>query len=218
MTAGGGELERAARALLAADVGEVGRIGLRRLVGRLRRRRTELAAQVGDGLGEVPDRDRLDAAELGLAGRLGRTENPLEPGPPRPFGDGERPAHRSHAAVQRQLADRGVLGEPVGRDLPRGGEDRQRDREVEAGALLAQAGRREVDGDPLQRPLELRRADAAPDPVLRLRTGSIGEPDDREAGHAAVDVRLDLDAARLEADERMCDGAREHDPTVDSKV
>ena len=58
---------------------------------------------------------------------------------------------------------------------------------------------------------------AAPDPVLRLRTGSIGEPDDREAGHAAVDVRLDLDAARLEADERVCDGAREHDPTVDGK-
>ena len=133
----GGELERAASALLAAHVGQVEWIGLRRRVGRLRGRRTELAAQVGDGLGEVPNRNCLDAAELGLAGRLGRTEDPPEPGAPRPLRDGERAAYRSHATVQRELADRGVLGEPVDRDLPRGGEDRQRDREVEAGALLA---------------------------------------------------------------------------------
>jgi len=37
-------------------------------------------------------------------------------------------------------------------------------------------------------------------------------------GHARHIVRLDLDTARLEADERVCDGAREHDPTVDRKV
>ena len=41
-------------------------------------------------------------------------------------------------------------------------------------------------------------------------TGAVGEADDRERGQAAVEVRLDLDAARLEADERVGDGAREH--------
>ena len=218
VTAGGGELERAAGALLAADVGQVGRIGLRRLVGRLGRRRTQLAAQVAR-------RPRRGAA-TGTASTPPSSASQADSGAQRirssparraPSATANAPAHRSHATVQRELADRGVLGEPLGRDLPRGGQDRQRDREVEARALLAQAGRRQVDGDPLQRPLELRRADAAPDPVLRLRARAVGEPDDREAGHAGVDVRLDLDAARLEADERVGDGAREHAPNVDGE-
>ena len=42
--AGRCELERATGALLAADVGQVGRIGLGLLVGRLGRRRAQLAA------------------------------------------------------------------------------------------------------------------------------------------------------------------------------
>src|SRR5215211_4936660 len=46
--------------------------------------------------------------------------------------------------------------------------------------------------------------------MLRLLAGAVGEPDDREAGDAAVEVGLDLDAAGVEADERMRDGPREH--------
>ena len=163
-----------------------------------------------DGLGEVPDRDCLHPAELGLAGRLGSAEDPLEPGALRSLGDGERAAHRPHASVERELTDRGVLSEPLGGNLTRRRQHRQCDREVEARPFLAEARRREVDGDPLQRPLELRRADPAPHTVLRLCARAVGEPDDREAGDAAVDVRLHLDAAWLETDERVGDGAREH--------
>ena len=159
---------------------------------------------------QVPDGNRLDPTELRLARRLGRAEDPLETRPARTLGDGECAADRPHAAVERELADGRMLGEPLGRQLPRGRQHRERDREVEAGALLAQAGGREVDRDPLQRPLELGRADAAADAVLRLGAGPVGEPDDREAGQAAVDVRLHLDAPRLEADEGVGDGAREH--------
>ena len=46
--------------------------------------------------------------------------------------------------------------------------------------------------------------------MLGLGAGPVGEPDDREAGQAAVDVRLHLDAPRLDADESVGDGAREH--------
>jgi hypothetical protein len=46
--------------------------------------------------------------------------------------------------------------------------------------------------------------------MLRLLAGAIGEPDDGEARDAVVEVGLDLDAAGIEADERMRDGAREH--------
>ena len=53
--------------------------------------------------------------------------------------------------------------------------------------------------------------DAAADAVLRLLAGAVGEPDDREARNARLEVRLDLDLARLEPDERMGDRAREHD-------
>ena len=80
MPAGGRELERPPRPLLPAHVGQVGLVGLRRLVRRLGRRRPQLAAQVRDRLGEMADRDRLDAAELRLAGRLGaRRESGRDP-------------------------------------------------------------------------------------------------------------------------------------------
>ena len=110
-----------------------------------------------------------------------------------------------------ELADGRVVVEPLARDLARGGEDRQGDREVEARALLPKLRGREVDRDPpANGPFELRGGDSAPDAVLRLLAGAVGEPHDREAGDAVVEVRLDLDAAGVEADERMRDGAREH--------
>ena len=46
--------------------------------------------------------------------------------------------------------------------------------------------------------------------MLRLLARAIREPDDCEPGHPVLEVRLDLDAASLESDERMGDGAREH--------
>ena len=219
MAAGRRQLERSARPLLTADVREVRRLGLGDLVGRLGRRRPQLAAQVRDRLAQVPDRNRLDPAELSLAGRLGRAEDPLQTRAAGALGDRECAADGPDAPVERELTDGCVLGEALGWHLQRGRQHRERDREVEPGALLAQTRGREVDRDPLQRPLELRRADAAPNPVLRLGAGAVGEPDDREAGQAAVDVSLDLDPPRLEADEGVGDGAREHscDATGDTR-
>ena len=55
----------------------------------------------------------------------------------------------------------------------------------------------------------------APDGVLRLLARAIGEPHDRERGLLTrAQVGLDLDATRLEADERERDRAAEHPPTV----
>ena len=175
VAAGGRELERAPRPLLPANVGQVWMVGLGRLVRRLCRRRPQLSAEVGDRLGEMAHGDRLDAAELRLARRLGCAENPLEAGAPRTFRDGERAAHRPDATVESELADGCVLGEPLDRKLARCRQHRERDREVEAGALLAQPGRGKVDRDPLQRPLELRRPDAAANAVLGLRARPVGE-------------------------------------------
>jgi hypothetical protein len=50
--------------------------------------------------------------------------------------------------------------------------------------------------------------------MLGLLTGAIAEADDREGRQIGVDeVRLDLDAARLEADDSSGEGSGEH--TID---
>ena len=164
----GGDLERAPRALLSSDVREVGQ---RRRVVRARRHdrvRLELAAQVGDRVGEVPHRDRLDAGERRLGRRLARAEHALEPHAPRALGDREHAADAAQAPVERELADGRVPVELVVRQLLRRREHRERDRQVVARALLAEAGRREVDGDAAARELQLGRGDAALDALARL--------------------------------------------------
>jgi hypothetical protein len=107
-----------------------------------------------------------------------------------------------------------VTDERIGRHLPRGRQHRQRDREVEARPFLAQLGRSEIDRDPPQRPLELGRGDPASHPLLGLLAGTVGQPDDRERRQPALEVRLDLDPARVEPDQGMGDRACEHVVTI----
>ena len=210
------DLERPPTTFLSADVGEVrqrhaGRRPLRRL-GRLDR---VVAEEVADRLGEVSDADRLDACERSLLGRVDVAEHASEPGTGSALGGRDRAGDRADAPVEAELADAGVLLEPLARDLRRRGEHRQRDRQVESGPLLPQRRRREVDRDRAVGPLEESGVDAAPDAVLRLLAGAVGEPDDRERRERArAQVRLDLDAPRLEADERERDRAAEHPSTV----
>ena len=157
-------------------------------------------------------RHRADPRERRLGSRLCRAEEPVQPGPPGALGDGDRAGDGAHAAVERELADARVLEQPLRRELVVAGEHRERDRQVEAGALLPQRGRSEVDGDAaLARPGEQRVDDAAVDPVLRLLAGAVGEADDREGRQVGADeVRLHLDTARLEADDGGGEGACEH--------
>ena len=63
--------------------------------------------------------------------------------------------------------------------------------------------------------------DAAVHAVLGLLAGAVGEPDDRERRQIGRDeVRLDLDPARLEADDGGGEGPREHtsDATVGTRA
>ena len=111
--------------------------GARAAPGRRVGRRIAHAAQVGDRLGQVGDRHRLDAGERHLRTRLGGTDHPLQAGPLCTLGRDERAGNRAEAAVERQLTDRGMAGERIGRELLRCSEDGERDREVEARSLLA---------------------------------------------------------------------------------
>jgi ADP-ribose pyrophosphatase len=208
------ELERAAGTLLPAHLREVGVSRCRRRTVGLVRRRLVLAAKVGDGLGEMTQRHRIDAGERRLRRRLGRAQDSVEAGFARRLGRDEHAVDGTQPAVERQLADGRESLEAVARKLVRGSEDRQRDRQVEARALLLQGGRREVDDDAPPRPYELGGLDATLDALLRLLAGAIGQSDDREAGDAALEVRLHFDTAGLEPEERMRDRSREHSPTL----
>ena len=164
MRAGRRELERAAGTLLTADVGEVGRVGLGLFVRALRGRRSQFATEVGDGLGEMAHGDRLDAAELGLAGGLRCAQDLVEPGSARSFGHRERAPNRPDPPVERELADGRMPGELLGRELAAASTARAIERSKPDPSF--QAAGREVDRDPLQRPLEARRPDPASDAVL----------------------------------------------------
>ena len=217
VSAGGSDFERAAAALLSANVAEVGY--RRGLAGRCRRRMgggwVTAALEVRNRLGQVSHRHGLDAGQRDLRPGLGRADDPLESRLPGALCGDERTRNGPEAAVEGELADRRVTAERAGRELVRGGEHRQRDRQVEARALLAEPCRGEVDGQARPaRPLELGRSDAAADTVLRLLAGAVGEADDRECGCAALEVRLDLDPARIQADERVGDRASEHVATI----
>src|SRR5262245_2830323 len=156
-------------------------------------------------------RDGLDAGERGLRCGLCRADDALQAGEERTLGDGERSGDRPDPPVERELADRGVLRQPFRRELPCRGEHGERDREIESRSLLAQGCGREVDRDPpVERPLERGGYDAAADAMLRLLARAVSETDDREAGHTELEMRLDLDLARLESDERVGDRASEH--------
>ncbi len=194
------DLESPARSLLAAYVREVRRL---RRVERVRRKglergRVDLPAKVRDRLGKRAHRDGLDACESGFRCRFGGAHHELQARAPRSLGDCERADHGSDPAVEPELPHRGMAAQPLGWNLARGREHRERDRKVESRPLLAEGRRCEVDRDPAcERPLELRRDDAAPNAMLRFLASTVDESDDRETRDAGLEMEVYACLVRL---------------------
>ncbi len=111
-----GDLERAARALLSAQVREIGSGRCRVVRGeRLEGRSGDLAAEVRDDLAEMSHGHGLDARECRLGRRLRRADDVRQPGSSGSLRNGERSRDRPDPSVERELTDRRVLGEPLGR-------------------------------------------------------------------------------------------------------
>ena len=212
MAARRSDLERTPGALLTTHVGEVGDT---MPAPRSRRRAAAAPAARARRAGTRPPRrgaarrparprpvppqaqtreHRRDASTLRAA--LPRQQR----APPEPGADA-RPA-----PVRRTRNARPVTVPAPGR-TPRA---RQARSEGRTRALLAQRRRGQVDRDARARPFQLCGSDARPDPRLRLLARAVGQPDDGERGQSALDVRLDLDPARVDADERVRDGASQH--------
>ncbi len=157
VVSGGRDLERSTRPFLAPHVRQVGN---RSLLEHIRRKGVEhrgidLTAEIRDHFTEMANGDGLHSGERDLRRRIGSADDPLQTRSTCSLGDRERSCDRSHASVQRKLADRSVLDEPLRGDLPCGRENCQRDRQVEPGSLLPQSRGRKIDRDPpVERPFE----------------------------------------------------------------
>jgi hypothetical protein len=213
---GGGDLERAPGGRLAAHVAQVG----------AGRRRLPAGGGHGHGIGlsgkdlhrlvEVVGREhRHRLREAGLDGVLGGNQQPLQALPACRLGDGDRALDRPQPAVQAQLGGGAHAAHGRRLDLTAGGQDRERDGQIEPGSLLALAGGCQVDGDPHHREPVGGGADAAAHALARLLDGAIGQAHHREAGRgAALDVGLDLDAAGIDARDPEAGGRRDHAATL----
>ena len=195
-------------------LGEIGQERLLELVATRRRgeRDVLLAAEIGGRLGKVVDGDDVDPGERRLGRRLGGAEEELQARATRALGDGDRARDRPDPAVERELTDarRARAAAPAEAGASRReGRGRSADRSP---TLLPQRCRSEVDGDPMPlRPRQHRVDDPAVDSVLRLLARTVGKPDDRERRQVGRDeVGLDLDAARLEADDGGGESACQH--------
>ena len=223
MPAGCRDLQSPARTLLSADVGEikVSRLGLGlRPVTVARRVRLGLclAPYVRGSLGQVPDGNRLDAAQSSLGRRWRGAEQALEPGPTRSLCDGKNASDWPQPPVQAELTHCSVPTQAVPRELSRSNEDGECDRQIEPGSLLPKPGGSEVDRDTPHRPLQLRRCDPAANAVLRFLAGTVSEADDREPRHAPLEVGFHFDASGIEPDDCERDRAREHAFTLGGQI
>jgi len=99
-----------------------------------------------------------------------------------------------------ELAEELAAREPRARDLPRGREHAERDREVVASAVLRQVRGRERDRHAAARILELRVEDRRAHALARLAHRGLRQADDRRPGQAARDVHFDRDRWRIDAD------------------
>ena len=152
--------------------------------------------------------------ERGLGARSRGTDEPVEPARAAPSATASAPRHGRTSPPSDELAEDRERSSASAGIWPLGREDRARDREVEAGAGLAQVRGREVDRDAALRELEARVQDRRLHALARLAHGAVAEPDDREGGQAGAQVDLDGDAPRVEAVDREGGDAGEHGGTL----
>jgi hypothetical protein len=106
----------------------------------------------------------------------------------------QRTADSLDPTIERKLALDQVIAHPLGAERAGvGGQDRERDRQVERRTLLASVGRRQVDRYLAIGKFVAGILDRRLDPFLGLAHGALGEADGPELRHSARDVNLDFD-------------------------
>jgi len=209
-----GDLERPPRHLLPVDL---------RQIRACRSLRKGGGQRSGTGhhhlyAGEVPDRLSQRRGAVGAYARGGRLADRCSRhdhlGPPR-VADRRRKRHgarhRTQGTVERQLTHQGGHRQTiVARQLPRRGEDPDRDGQVIAGAVLRQIGRGKIHRDSSRGYLESAVAQRAPHPLAGLLHLASGQPDDGQRGQPEGNVHLDADGDAINAEDRRTERLGQH--------
>ena len=174
MSAGGGDRQRALGVGLPADVGEIRQRRRLDRLGRGRLRQQILPAQVSAHLEQRPGGQHACVAHQRGLGRGAAGQHERAAGVLGGEHHRERAADRSQFAGQRELARELVRVECRLRQLTVGGENAERDRQVEASRLLGQVGRRKIDRHPARGKFELRVLQRRADAVARLADLGLG--------------------------------------------
>ena len=142
------------------------------------------------------DLQALDQRRFSRA-RFGQHECPARPDAPHGQRHRERAAHRPQVPGQRQLAGELVARQLLRVDLPVGGEDAERHREIEAAGLLGQVGGREVDSDPLVvGKVQAAMKQCGAHPLACLLHLGVGQPHHGETWQPVGQMHLDGDFGR----------------------
>ena len=214
MRACGGDLHSALGERLTADVRQIGRVvavspPMPTIMDRGTYDRRIL--EDGDGLGQrLRPEDGGVRNDRGLGRIAPRQQDALQPRSARRHDGRQDAPRRLNGAVERQLAQNQHIVQDAPREPSGRGEHAHRDREIVGRPRLAQVGRGEVDGDAMRGIVEPRVANRGPDPIAAFAHAGVGQPDQRERGHAERDVDLDENDRGLDADQGRGAQLREH--------
>jgi hypothetical protein len=111
----------------------------------------------------------------------------------------ERAANRAQFAGQRELAGKLILRQCIQWQLAGRTQDAERDRQVEAAALLGQVGGSEIHGDALCGKFESRCLQRSAHAVLRFLDLGLRQADDREARQTIGEMCLHRDRRGVHA-------------------
>ncbi len=161
-----------------------------------------MAGQVGADFRQRPGAPHLQPLDHSRLGQVVvRQDEAPAPGSPRGQRHRERAADGAKVALEPHLADDHEAAKAVVGKLAARHQDAERDWQVEPGPLLADVGRRQIDGNPLEWELESgvgqRRSDALPPLAHR----AVRQSDGGERGQAVADVDLDVDGIGVDAED-----------------
>ena len=125
---------------------------------------------------------------------------------------GQRAAHRTHAAIEREFAEKHVRIENFAEEASLAAGESQRHGQIECGAFLADVGGREIDRDRVpRRKIESAIAQSGANAFAAFFHGNVRQADDCEmpfvCGHH---VNLGLDEIRVNAEHGCAECLEKH--------
>lgn len=166
-----------------------------------------VVAQPGDDLAQGVTADHVQAGQHHGLGRVAsRDDRPGASGISRGEQGGQHAACGAQAAVQAQFGVEHAAVRGTGGDGAGGGEDGDRDGQVECTSAFGQAGGQQVDGDGAAGPGLAAVEDRSADAVAGLPVIAVGQAADGEGRRAVGDGGAGLDRVAVDADDGGCAG------------